>query len=68
MNTYEYICLCEYIWLGNICDPLLNLPTKSVSKFNLPIAPNYEGLKKLVGVMKKILGNSESLPNLNNGL
>ena len=50
--------LCEYIWLGNICDPLLNLPTKSVSKFNLPIAPNYEGLKKLVGVMKKILGNN----------
>ena len=50
--------LCEYIWLGSICDPLLNLPTKSVSKLNLPIEQSYETLKELVGIMKKILGNN----------
>lgn len=50
--------VCEYIWLGNICDPLLNLPTKSASKLNLPLAQNYEGLKNLVTVMKQILGNN----------
>lgn len=41
-----------------MCDPILNLPTKSISKINLPIAQDYEKLKQLVGVMKKILGNN----------
>lgn len=50
---------CDYIWLGSICDPLLNLPTKSVvSNLHLPLVQNLEPLKRMVEAMKTVLGNN----------
>jgi len=49
----------EYIWLGSICDPLLNLPTTSVvQKIWLPLTNNFDPLRKLVDALKVLMGNN----------
>lgn len=50
---------CDYIWLGSICDPLLNLPTKSVvSKIQFPLVQTLDPLKRMVDALKTVLGNN----------
>lgn len=50
---------CQFLWVGNICDPGLNLPTKSIaSKLCLPLSNNLQPLKELVDSLKTVLGNN----------
>ena len=49
--------LCDYIWLGNICDPAVGLPSKSVTSYlNFPLASDFSSIKNLMKELKVILG------------
>lgn len=49
----------DYIWLGSICDPLLNLPTTSVTQnIWFPLVNSFDPLRKLVTALKQLLGNN----------
>lgn len=50
---------CQFIWLGNICDPALKLPSASIAPvIHFPLATDFEPLCKLTSVLRRVLGNN----------
>ncbi len=47
----------EFLWLGNISDPLMKLPsTKAAPIVLLPLATDFRPLTRLTSVLKTVLG------------
>ena len=48
---------CEFIWLGDICDPTLKLPSSGIAaNITMPLLNSFGPLKRLINALKTVLG------------